>query len=68
MSVNTFVQWNIGNSFPISYRWGSHNALRGDGVPMANVRAGLIAPTTRACAVVELLLCVRIIAREVLIP
>jgi len=32
---------------------GSHDALRGDGVPLTNAQAGLITPTTRAFAAVE---------------
>lgn len=35
---------------------------------MTNVRAGLITPTTRECAAVELLLCIRFMAWEVLFP
>jgi len=35
---------------------------------MTNVRAGLITPTTRAVAAVELILCVRVMPQEVFIP
>jgi hypothetical protein len=47
---------------------GSHDALRGDGVPLTNVRAGLITPTTRAFAAVELMMCVRDMPQEVFVP
>ncbi len=43
-------------------------AGRGERVPMINVRAGLITPTTRAFVAVELLLCVCVMAQEVLFP
>jgi len=45
-----------------------HDVLRGDGVPPTNARAGLMTPTTRAFAAVELMLCVRVIAQKVFVP
>jgi len=35
---------------------------------MANARAGLMTSTTRAFAAVELILCVRVMSREVFVP
>jgi len=35
---------------------------------MTNARAGLITPTTRAFAAVELMLCVRVMPQEVFVP
>ena len=45
-----------------------HFALRGGRVPMINFWAGLILATRRAFAAVELMLCVRVMAQEVLFP
>jgi hypothetical protein len=47
---------------------GSYDALRGDGVPLTNARAGLITPTTRAFAAAELMLCIRVMPQEVFVP
>jgi hypothetical protein len=47
---------------------GSHDALRGNGVPLTNARPGLITPTTRAFAAVKLMLCVRVMPPEVFVP
>lgn len=55
-------------TFLIGYIWGSHDALRGDGISMTTMQAGLITPVMRAFAAVELILCVRVMAREVLFP
>ncbi len=67
--MNTLVQRNMSYHFLISYIWGdSHDALRGSRVPMINVRAVLITATRRAFAAVELMLCVRVMAQEVLFP
>jgi len=46
---------------------GSHDALRGDGVPLTIARAGLITPTTLAFAAVELILCARLMPQEVIV-
>jgi len=42
--------------------------FRGDGVHLANARAGLMIPTTWAFAAVDLMLCVRVMAQEVFVP
>ena len=47
---------------------GSHDALRGDGVPLTNARAWLMTPTALTWASVELMMCVRVIAQEVFVP
>ena len=47
---------------------GNHDALRGDGVPLTNARAGLITPTTRAVAAVELMLCIPGMPKEAFVP
>ena len=52
----------------LSILGGSHDALRGDGVPLTNARVGLITPTTRAFAAVELMVCVRVMPQEVFVP
>ena len=46
----------------------SSAALRGGRFPMINVRAGLIIATRRAFAAAELVLCIRVMAQEVLFP
>jgi len=40
----------------------------GDGVPVTNIRAGLMIPTTWTLAAAELMLSVRVMAQEVFVP
>lgn len=65
-----FKKMNMSGSLGmlLAGRLPGHFALRGGRVPMINVRAGLITPTTRAFAAIELRLCVRVMAQEVLFP
>ena len=69
MSVNTFVQRNMADTFLLRSIWGAGRMpFEEGGVPMTNARAGQITATTRAGAALELLLCVRVMAQEVLFP
>ena len=78
MTADGFYEKNVG-SVSFFMRVASRRSCRGDTtlnemafseerVPMINVRAGLITPTTRAFAAVELMLCVRVMAQEVVFP